>query len=566
MNVRIKIMNAKILVRMGMARVATSAAFLLVSVLHGGELRAAESSVTELFTRTRVGAGEEVGVSSFIINGSGSKNTLVRVLGPSLVNSGLGAASVLQDPILQIFDGSGTVVGMNDNWRESQEAAIQATGRAPSNDLESAIIASLPAGNYTATYVGKNGGTGVGQIEIIDLDTPQPAATYFANFTSNGFLGTGEQTMLLGYTVTGPDPTRLLTRLLGPSLFGTGSGFSTDPAIDLRAANNSLVATNDDWQQSPQRAEIEASGFAPADPREAALIVDSTAGRYTAVARGTQGKVRFEAFSFTVPGSTPTALQLLNISTRMQVGTDPNQLIGGFIITGSEPKKVIVLATGPSLAAFGLQGVLEDPVLELFQGNTLIANNDNWKVPAQAEIEATGLKPGHDLESALVRTLAPGAYTAIVRGTGNGTGVGTVQIYDLATSSNSKLANISSRGFVQAPDDKVMIAGFIIGGSGGAPCRVVVRALGPSLSAFGIAGALADPALELKNSNGATLVSNDDWQQAQGAAEISSRNLAPGDVHESALVTSLPNGSYTAIVRGKGGATGVAVVEVYNVD
>jgi hypothetical protein len=264
----------------------------------------------------------------------------------------------------------------------------------------------------------------------------------------------------------------------------------------------------------------------------------------------------------TPPPSTPR--QLLNIATRMEVGADPNQLIGGFTISGSEPKKVILLATGPSLAAFGIQGLLANPVLELYQGNTLIASNDNWKIPAQTEIEATQLQPKHDLESALVQTLAPGAYTAVVRGS-NGTGVGTVQVYDLAPTSQSKASNLSSRGFIQPGEDKVMIAGFIIGGNSGADSRMVVRALGPSLSAFGIAQVIPDPTLELKDANGSTLASNDDWQQTQ-AAEINARNLAPGDIHESALAISLPNGGYTAIVRGKGGATGVAVVDVYNVE
>jgi hypothetical protein len=248
----------------------------------------------------------------------------------------------------------------------------------------------------------------------------------------------------------------------------------------------------------------------------------------------------------------------------MHVGTDPNQLIGGFIIDGTEPKKVIILATGPSLAQFGIPGLLSNPVLQLFKGNTLIASNDNWKIPAQAEIQATQLQPKHDLESALVRTLTPGSYTAIVRGV-NGTGVGTVQVYDLAPTSKSDLANLSSRGFVQPGDDKAMIAGFIIGGNGTGNVRVVVRALGPSLTAFGIPNPLPDPTLELKNSNGSTIFSNDEWQQTQ-KAEISARNLAPGNVHESALAISLPNGGYTAIVRGKGNASGVAVVDVYNVE
>ena len=161
-----------------------------------------------------------------------------------------------------------------------------------------------------------------------------------------------------------------------------------------------------------------------------------------------------------------------------------------------------------------------------------------------------------------MRTLDPGAYTAIVRGT-NGTGVGTVQVYDLAPASSSKLANISSRGSVQPGDENAMIAGFIVGE--GSEARVVVRALGPSLAAFGIAG-IPDPTHEVKNAQGSTLLANDDWQQAAAAAEISSRGLAPGNTLESALAISLPNGGYTAIVRGKGTASGVAVVEVYNVE
>jgi hypothetical protein len=308
------------------------------------------------------------------------------------------------------------------------------------------------------------------------------------------------------------------------------------------------------------------NGFRPAVGDVFQLIApNSFSGSFAQInTLGFTGTVTYSSAGITVTVNTVPEIPL-NISTRMNVGTDPNQLIGGFIVTGTEPKKVIILATGPSLAAFGLQGVLADPVLQLFQGNTLIASNDNWKVPAQAEIEATQLQPSHDFESALVQTLAPGAYTAVVRGT-NGTGVGTVQLYDLAQTSKSKLANISSRGFVQPGDDKVMIAGFIIGGNGGANSRVVVRALGPSLSAFGIAQVIPDPTLELKDANGSTLLSNDDWQQGATAAEISSRGLAPGAPEESALAISLSQGGYTAIVRGKGEASGVAVVEVYNVE
>jgi len=258
----------------------------------------------------------------------------------------------------------------------------------------------------------------------------------------------------------------------------------------------------------------------------------------------------------------------LNIATRLLVNPDPNQLIGGFIITGTQPKKVIIRAIGPSLAAF-FNGVLADPTLQLFQGNTLLVSNDNWKIrdsdgsSQQAEVEATTVPPSNALESAIVATLAPGAYTAVLRGKGNTSGIAVVEAYDLDQNAKSKLANIATRGLV-GTNENVMIGGFITGGNGQADSKVVIRAIGPSLAAFGIPNVLQDPLLELHNQNGTTIQTNDDWQQTQ-AAEISRTGLAPTDPRESAMVTTLPDGNYTAIVRGKNNATGVAVVEVYSV-
>ena len=267
----------------------------------------------------------------------------------------------------------------------------------------------------------------------------------------------------------------------------------------------------------------------------------------------------------TGPSPTPTATpsQLLNISTRMRVQSGENVLIGGFIVTGTDPKQVIIRAIGPSLASF-FPDALANPTLELFQDSTLLASNDNWRVPSQNESEvlATGIPPTDDLESALVRTLQPGAYTAIVRGSGGASGIGLVEAYDLAQGANSKLANISTRGFVET-DSNVMIGGLIIGPAGGSNATVVVRAIGPSLADFGIPGALQDPALELKDANGTTLISNDDWQQGQ-PTEIQQAGLAPTDTRESALLATLAPGAYTAIVRGAGNTTGVGLVEVYH--
>ena len=255
--------------------------------------------------------------------------------------------------------------------------------------------------------------------------------------------------------------------------------------------------------------------------------------------------------------------KLLNISTRLRVQTGENVLIGGFILTGAESKRVIIRAIGPTLQEAGVKDPLQDPVLELYNSASLITSNDNWKDTQRAEIEATGIPPADDRESAIVVTLpANGAgYTAIVRGKDNTTGVGLVEVYDLAPNANSELANISSRGFVTTGEN-VMIGGFFVGG-GDTNTRVVLRAIGPSLANRGVSNELADPTLELVDRNGNTIRANDNWRETQ-QAEVQATGLQPSDDRESALVVSLPAGEYTAIVRGKNDTTGVALVEVYN--
>ena len=269
----------------------------------------------------------------------------------------------------------------------------------------------------------------------------------------------------------------------------------------------------------------------------------------------------------------PASAQLLNISTRMRVLTGDQVLIAGFIITGTDPKTVIIRGIGPSLTGVGV--TLSDPTLELHQGST-VTTNDNWKINDQtgqsqeADIRATTIPPTNDLESAIVATLTPGNYTAILAGKNGGTGVGLVEVYDLAQAANSKLANISSRGFVDT-NDNVMIGGLIVGGTGGGTAKVIVRAIGPSLSVNGtpVPGRLADPTLELHNSSGTMIVTNDNWKiddqtgQSQEAA-IRATTVPPTDDLESAIVATLPPDNYTAIVRGKNNTTGVGLVEVYN--
>jgi autotransporter-associated beta strand protein len=252
------------------------------------------------------------------------------------------------------------------------------------------------------------------------------------------------------------------------------------------------------------------------------------------------------------------ATGFLNISTRMQVGTGENALIGGFIVAGTVPKKVILRAIGPSLAP--LPGRLADPTLELRDAaGALILSNDNWMDSQDQEIIDTGIPPSSTLEAAIVATLAPGSYTAVMRGAGNTTGIGVVEVYDLVLNVPARLANISSRGFVETGDN-VMIGGFIAGNQA---TPVIVRAIGPSLAPLGIANALADPTLELHDSSGATIAFNNDWRDNAETA-IAATGIPPSDNKESAIVTTLAPGSYTAIVRGLNNTSGVGLVEVYH--
>jgi arylsulfate sulfotransferase len=257
--------------------------------------------------------------------------------------------------------------------------------------------------------------------------------------------------------------------------------------------------------------------------------------------------------------------QALNLSTRGLVSVGDNVLIGGFIISGTNPKSIVLRALGPSLSSFGLSDVLTDPVLSVYNSSgTLIASNDNWQSdPNHFIVEANGLTPASLLESATVQTLVPGAYTVIVTGKDPTPGIGLVELYDLSPLSNSTLGNMSTRGSVGTGDD-VLISGFIVGDVGSS--TVVVRALGPSLTAFGVNGVLSDPTLTIYDSTGTAIATNDNWQQDNvNAIDIQKNGLAPPNPSESALVLHLPAGKYTAIVSGADGGTGVALAEVYTI-
>ena len=252
---------------------------------------------------------------------------------------------------------------------------------------------------------------------------------------------------------------------------------------------------------------------------------------------------------------------LSNLSTRVSVGTGSSVAIAGFIVTGNTVKKIVVRGLGPSLAGAGIQGTLADPVLELYDGaGNLVSNNDDWQeTQAQALVDA-GLAPSYNVESAILFTLNPGSYTAILRGKNNATGIGLVEVYDLQPVATSKLANLSTRG-LSGPGQSVMIGGTIVTGSDSA--RVVFRAIGPSLAAAGIQNPMSDPQLDLFDANGSRIASNNNWKDSQRAA-ISAAGLAPTNDLESALVADLAAGNYTAVVNSANGASGVALVEAYH--
>jgi hypothetical protein len=272
-----------------------------------------------------------------------------------------------------------------------------------------------------------------------------------------------------------------------------------------------------------------------------------------------------------------------NISTRGFVQSGNNVMIGGFIIEGTAPKRVILRAIGPELSVppFNIPNALADPTLELHNGSgTLLASNNNWQTTViggiitsnqVSAIQNSGHAPTQPSESVIIATLQPGNYTAIVRGVNNTTGVALVEVYDISSQTSSILSNVSTRAFVQTGNN-VMIGGFIVQGTG--QKRVIVRAIGPELSAppFNIPNALANPTLELHNGSGALIASNDNWQTTiiggiittNQVSAIQNSGHAPTQASESAIIATLPAGNYTAIVRGLNNTTGIALVEVYD--
>jgi hypothetical protein len=288
-----------------------------------------------------------------------------------------------------------------------------------------------------------------------------------------------------------------------------------------------------------------------------------------------------EAINLDVIGYDLVQISLGNISTRSFVQTGDNVMIGGFIVQGTGAKRVIIRAIGPELTQHGITNPLADPTLELHNGTgALIGSNDNWQTTIiggiitssqVTDIQNSGHVPTAASESAIIADLQPGNYTAIVRGVNNTTGIGLVEVYDLSPATISLLGNISTRGFVQTGDN-IMIGGFIVQGAG--TKRVIIRAIGPELTQHGITNPLANPTLELHNGTGALIGFNDNWQTtilggvvtSDQVSDIQNSGHVPTAASESAIIADLQPGNYTAIVRGVNNTTGIALVEVYDLN
>lgn len=354
----------------------------------------------------------------------------------------------------------------------------------------------------------------------------------------------------------------------GGFLTGTGDRINTDPMLGQLQHNGGPTATHDLLPGSP--------AIDTGDPNFTPPPFNDQRG--PTYARVFNGRIDIGSLEVQpnppiptptpIASPSPTPARTLNISTRLRVETGASVLVGGFIVTGKAPKNVAIRGIGPSLADFGISDALADPTLELRAANgALIVQNDNWQDnPAHAaQLTALGLALHHPNESGIVATLQPGtSYTAILAGNNGGTGVGLVEVYDANQAADSQLANISTRGFVQTGNN-VMIGGFILGG-GGNSAQVAVRGLGPSLLESGLSPVLDDPTLELRDNNGALLMSNDDWQEnPTHAAQLSAHGLALPNFRDAGIFAIFPPGAFTVILTGSNGGTGFGLVEIYNV-
>ena len=491
-------------------------------------LKASNTDANDYFGNSVAISGDTVAIGAYL-EASNAKG----------INGNQSDNSAAQAGASYIFVRSGTT------W--SQQAYVKASNTDAGDFFGYAVALSGDTAVVGAYFEGSNA-TGINGDQN-DNSTPGAGAAYV--FVRNGttwsqqaYVKASHSSGFFGYALAVSGDTAVVGAFLEGSAAAAGAAYA-------------FVRNGATWSQ---QAYLQASNSEAQDKFGISVAIDGETGVIGAYLEPGQGGLFGAAYVFTGLGETTPTIPLLNISTRMNVGTGDNVLIGGFIVVGTEAKKVLLRAIGPSLSDFGIVNALADPIIELHNPDMSVVTNDDWKDSQEQEIMDTTIPPDNDLESAIVATLDPGPYTAIVRGKNNGTGIGLVEVYDLDQAADSQLANISTRGFVDI-DDNVMIGGFIVGD--GISTTVVVRAIGPSLGGMNVADPLLDPTLELHGTDGSLLASNDDWKETQ-EAEIEAAGLAPTDDRESAIEAVLTPGLYTAIVRGKNNTTGVGLMEVYN--
>jgi hypothetical protein len=414
-------------------------------------------------------------------------------------------------------------------------------------------------------------GDGTGTITNDDV-APTPTATATSTPTATA-TATPTATATATPTATA---TSTATATVAPTATATSTPTATATATPTATATATPTATASSTPTATATVAPTATATATPTATATATPTATPAATPTATATPTTTPVATPtstpvptATASASPSPTPVSVpptKAINISARLLVQTGNNMGIGGFIITGNAPKKVIIRAIGPTLARSGVIGALTDPILELHgPGEFAPVRNDNWKDSQEIEIVATGIPPTDDAESAIFASLEPGAYTAIVEGKDGTAGVALVEVYDLEQAADSKLANLSTRALVGTGED-IIIAGFLLNDHESMD-RIVIRGIGPSMAPgiFPASAVLADPTLELRDGNGSLVMSNDDWQDnfAQ-SAEITAAGLAPTNSRESAIAATLGPGMYTALLSGRNNGTGIGVVEIYD--
>jgi autotransporter-associated beta strand protein len=534
------------------------------------------SSASNAILIANAGSGAGTGGEIFFLDNSTGDTARVKVFGNGDLDLSLHNAPGVT---IGSLEGSGNVfLGARNLTVGSNNLSTTFSGVIQDGGLNGGVGGSLTKiGSGTVILSGANTHTGPTTISAgkLSVDGSSTNAVTVDNGGTLGGTGTvsGTVTVNAGAALSGGNATTASGSLTVGGNLTLNSNSVIELGLGASGAHSSLIRTGGTWTFASNQAFALISPGSPlgmydniitglaGDPGGTASWTVTTPGFVGTFTYDGAGSIDLIITVAPNPSPTPAA-QALNLSTRMRVQTGDNVGIGGFIITGTAPKHVLLRAIGPSIT--GLPGVLADPVLEL-HGPFATITNDNWMDdPVQtAAILATGLAPTNNLESAIDTTLNPGAYTAVVRGKNNTSGIGLIEAYDLSQAVLAKLANISTRAFVGTAND-IVIAGFVLGNNSGND-RIVVRGLGPSLTASGVANALANPTLELRDSNGALLVGNNDWQDDPAqAAELTAAGLAPTNNLESGIAATLPPGLYTALLAGQNNGTGNGLVEVYD--